>query len=165
MTTRAGRLAAQFAAVNDEVIALVRECTDAQWRQSCAGEGWPVGVVAHHIALVHGDFIGLVAALAAGETRSPGSSMEEVHQSNARHARDFAAVGKPETIEPLRTHGAAIVGLLCRLGDEQLDRTAGVFGGRELSVAQVVEWIVIGHAREHLASLNATLASRAADAE
>jgi len=159
MTRRAEHFAARFAAVNDEVIATVMGCTDAQWRQPCASEGWSVGVVAHHIAVVHRDFTGLVAALAAGETRSPGSSMEVVHRSNAQHARDYAAVGRPETLDALQTHGAAIAHLLRSLGDEQLDRTAGVFGERELSVAQVVEWIVIGHAGEHLASLRATIAA------
>ena len=84
--------------------------------------------------------------------------MEAVHRSNAQHARDFAAVGKPETLDALRAHGAAIAELLRSLGDDHLDRTAGVFGGRELSVAQVVERIVIGHAREHLASIRATIA-------
>ncbi len=158
MNTRADEFAAQFEAVNDEIMATVTGCTDEQWRQPCASEGWSLGVVAHHIAVVHRDFIGLVEALAAGETRSPGSSMEAVHRSNAQHARDYAAVGKPETLDALRTHGAAITQLLHSLGDEQLDRTAGVFGERELSVAQVVEWIVIGHAGEHLASIRATIA-------
>jgi hypothetical protein len=121
-------------------------------------------VVAHHVAVVHRDFAGLVAALAAGETRSPSSSMDDVHQSNAQHAREHAAVGQAETLDALRTNGPAIADLLRGLRDEQLDRTAGVFGGHELSVAQVVEWIVIGHAREHLASIRATLTDGAEQA-
>jgi len=158
MTARAEQLAALFVAVNDEVIAAVTGCTDAQWRQPCASEDWSVGVVAHHIAVVHRDFVGLLEALTAGKTRSPGSSMEAVHQSNAQHARDYATAGKPETLDALRTNGAAIVQLLRGLRDEQLDRTAGVFGEHEMSVAQVVQWVVIGHAGEHLASLHATIA-------
>ena len=158
MTAPAEELADRFEAVNDEIIAIVTGCTDAQWRQPCASEGWPVGVVAHHIAVVQGAFARMVETLAAGETFSPRSSMEEVHRSNALHARAHAAVGKPETLDALRTNGAAIAQRLRSLGDEHLDRTAGVFGGRELSVAQVVEWIVIGHAAEHLASLRATIA-------
>lgn len=159
MTTRAEGRAAQFKAVNDEAIATVTACSEAQWHQPCAGEGWSVGVVAHHIAVVHRDLAALLAALAAGERRSPAGSMEDVHRGNEQHARDHAAVGKPETLDALRTNGTAILQPLGSLDDEQLDRTAGVFGGRELTVAQVIEWIVIGHAASHLASIRETLAA------
>jgi len=157
MSTPAEQFAVRFAMVNDDVIAAVLGCSDEQWRQSCASEGWSVGVAAHHVAEVHRDFSGLLKALAAGETRSPGSSMAEVNRSNAQHARDFATVTRPETIEALRANGAAVAHLLSSLGDEQLEHTAGVFGGRELSVARVVEWIVIGHAEVHLASIHTTI--------
>lgn len=155
-TTRTEQLAAEFTAVNDDVIATVMQCTDEQWRQPCVNEGRSVGVVAHHIATVHRDFTGLLTALVAGQTWSPGSSMADVDEGNARHARDYATVGKPETLDLLRTNGTAVTELLGRLDDEQLDRIAGIFGGHELTVARVVEWIVIGHAREHLASIRAT---------
>ncbi len=157
MSKQAEQLAAQFEAVNNGVIAAVTGCTDEQWRQPCASEGWPVGVVAHHIAFVHRAFARIIETLAAGETLPPRVSMEVVHRSNAQHARDYAAVGKPETLDALRTNGSAIVQLLRRLDDEQLDRTTTVFGEQERSVAQVVEWIVIGHAGEHLASIRATI--------
>ena len=119
LTTRTEQLAAEFAAVNDDVIATVTGCTAAQWRLPCVNEGRTVGVVAHHIATVHRDFTGLLTALVAGQTRSPGSSMEQVHASNARHARDFATVGQSETLDLLRTNGAAVTQLLGRLDDEQ----------------------------------------------
>ena len=157
MTTQTEQLAAQFTAVNDDAIAVVTHCTADQWRLPCVDEGRLVGVVAHHIATVHRDFTGLLTALVAGQTRSPGSSMADVDESNARHAHDFAEVGQAETLDLLRTNGAAVVALLNRLDDAQLDRIAGVFGGNKLTVAQVVEWIVIGHARVHLASIRATI--------
>jgi uncharacterized damage-inducible protein DinB len=157
--TRAEQLAAQFETANNEVIAAVTGCTEAQWRQTCASEGWPVAVVAHHIAVVNRDFLWLLARLGAGEVLSPRSSMDDVHRSNAQHAHDFAAVGKPETLDVLRENGAAVAQAIRDLSDGQLDRTAGVFGGRELSTIQVVEWIVIGHTREHLASIRATISA------
>ena len=164
MTTQTEQLAAQFEAVNDQVIATVTGCTDAQWRQTCAGDERPLGVVAHHVAVVQQAFARMVETLAAGETFSPRSSMEEVRRSNAQHAREHATVGKPETLDALRTSGAAIGQRLRSLDDEQLNRTAGVFGGNELSVAQVIEYVVIGHAREHLASMRATIADPAVHA-
>lgn len=158
-TTRAEQLAAQFEMATNEVIAAVMGCTDTQWRETCASEGWSVAVVAHHIAVVNRDFIRIVTRLGAGEVLSPRASMDEVHRSNAQHARAFADVGKPETLDALRENGATVAQAIRSLSDTQLDRTAGVFGGRELSTAQVVEWIVIGHTRGHLASIRATIAA------
>lgn len=159
VTTRAAALAAQFAAVSDEVIATVTGCTDAQWQQLFSEAGWSVGVVAHHIAAVHGDFVGLIGALAGGRTFSPTTSMDDVDRSNAQHARDFATVGKPETLALLQANGVALLEQLRGLSDEQLGRIAGVFGGHELSVMQAVELIVIGHAQVHLDSIRATIAA------
>lgn len=155
---RAARLGARFEALNEEIIATVAGCSDEQWRRPSGEEGWPVAVVAHHIAAVHGDFLGLVEAFAAGQTRSPGSSMDGVNEGNERHAREYATVGKEETVDALRANGGELTRRLRLLRDEQLDARAGVFGGREPSVAEVVEYIVIGHAEEHLASIRATLA-------
>ena len=73
-TSRAEEYAAQFEAINNEVIALVTECTDEQWRQPCANEERPVGVVAHHIGTVHSDFIRIVERLVSGQTFSPKAS-------------------------------------------------------------------------------------------
>jgi uncharacterized damage-inducible protein DinB len=159
MTTRVEEFAAQFETANNEFIATVEGCTDAQWRQPCASEGWSIGVVAHHVAVVYPAFAGIVERLATGVTLPPRSSMDAVHRSNAQHARDYADVGKTETLDALRANGAAVTQRLRSLSDEQLDRIAGVFGDRELSTAQVVEWIVIGHTREHLASIRATIAA------
>ncbi len=157
-TTRIEQLVARFDAVNAGVIAAVTSCSDEQWRRACAAEGWPVAVVAHHIAVVHDEFLPLVRALAGGETFSPDSSMDDVDRINAGHAREFADVGKPETLDALRVNGAALAQLLRTVPDDGLDRIAGTYGGRDMTVAQAVEWIVIGHAQSHLASLRAALA-------
>jgi hypothetical protein len=157
VTSRPEQFAAQFVALEAEVIAAVNACTDAQWMQPTAAEGWPVGVVAHHIAEVNGAFAGMLRTLASGETATPRVSIEEVHQANAEHAREFATVGKLETIALLREHGSVVAGLSASFSDADLDRAAGVFGGNELTVAQVIEWIVIGHAAEHMGSIRAVI--------
>lgn len=157
--TRVEQFVKQFEAVNDELITLVEGCTEEQWRGPCVNEGRSVAVVAHHVAVVHGGFTELVDRLAAGKTYSPASSIDDVHETNAQHARDNATVSTSETLDLLRTNGAALAQRLHNISDEQLDRTAGVFGGNELSVAQVVEWVIIGHPASHLASIRATLAS------
>ena len=158
MITRAAQLAERFAAVNDEISALITGCTDAQWRQPCADEIRPVGVVAHHTAIVQQAFTRMVALLVAGETYTPNTSMEVIDQLNAQHARENAAVEKEETLGILRASAATIAQQLRCLDDARLDRVAGVFGGHELTVAQVLEMVVIGHAGAHLASIRATVA-------
>ena len=158
-TRRIEELVARFDAVNADAIALVEACTDAQWLVTCAAEGWPAAVVAHHIAVVHHEFMPLVRAFAGGETFSPGSSMDDVDRINADHAREFAHAGKAETLDALRANAAALARLLRAIPDDRLDRIAGTYGGREMTVAQVVEWIVIGHAQSHLSSLRAMLGS------
>lgn len=158
-TMRGAQLAAEFAAGNAALIAAVTGCTEEQWRRVYASEGWPVAVVAHHLAIVQRGYVGLVTTLAAGETYSPRSSLDEVHRLNAQHAEEHATVGKPETLDLLRTSGDTITSLLQGLDDEQLDRIAGRFGDQELRVAQVVEQIVIGHAGVHRASIEGALAN------
>lgn len=157
MTTRVEQFATQFKAVNDELIETVTGCTDEQWRRPTTEEGWSVGVVAHHIGVSQQAFSQMVGKLASGESVTPNISLDSLHKSNAQHARDFADVGKPETLDILQTSGTAITQQLRGLDDEQLDRTAGVFGGQELTVAQVVELVVIGHAGAHLASMRDTI--------
>ncbi len=157
-TSRAAQYADQFAAVNDEVIALVTGCTGEQWRLRCVDEERSVAVVAHHIAEVNGAFTRMVERLASGSTYTPNTSMDEIHRQNAQHARAYAEVGKQEVLEGLQANGAAIVQQLRSIKDEQLDQIAGVFGGNELTLAKVIEYVVIGHTAAHLNSIRATVA-------
>lgn len=158
-TSRIDQYVAQFEAINDEVIALVEGCTDEQWRQPCVNEERPVGVVVNHIGIVHRDFLWIVERLASGQTFSPSMSMDSVHENNARQAREHAAVSKHEALEALRTNGAALAQGMRGIRDGQLDNIAGTFGGNDLTVTQVLEWIVIGHATEHLGSIRSTVAA------
>jgi hypothetical protein len=154
-TTRSAEFVAQFEAVNADLIATVEGCTDEQWRQQCEDEGRSAGVIAYHVAATNEAFAQMLGALASGQIYSPKSSMAEIHAHNAQQARDNANVGKAEVLEGLRQHGAAIVQTLRSLGDDQLDKVAGIFGGNELTIGQVIEYVVVGHTREHRDSIRA----------
>ena len=155
--TRGEALATRLEAVTDEMLTTVSACTDEQWCRATVSEGWPVGVVAHHVAEVQRFFAGILTALAAGE-RSPAVVLgEDIDQNNARHARDFAAVGKPETLNALRDSGATLTRVLRALSDEDLGTVALAIDGQELSAEQVVELALINHFREHLASIRAAM--------
>ena len=158
MAPSAQDYADQFAALNSNVMEIVRACANDDWAAPCQDEGWPVGVVAHHIATIYPDFSGLLEAFLRDETRSPSSSMADVDLANAQHAHDYLAVGQATTLEALSSGGAALTSAILRLGNERLAAPAGVFGDRALTVAQVVEWVVIGHTQLHYESIVATLA-------
>jgi hypothetical protein len=159
VSNRIEEYAAQFEAVNDETIAFVKECTDEQWRQPTASEGWPVGVVAHHAAEVNQAFTRIIEKIAGGETYSPTISTEEIDRNNAKHASDHVNVSKREVLALLHSNGSALARAIRSLREEQLEQTAGTFGDIELTVTQVIEWVIIGHPAEHLASIRATLGS------
>jgi hypothetical protein len=155
--TRTGQLGSQFRALNDSVIDALENCTEEQWQRTSAAENWTVAALAHHIASVNTGFAGMVERLAAGDTYTPNTSMDEIHQENARHASQFADVEKTLVLDELRSGGSAVVAALGKLNDEDLERDAGIFGGNPLTVGQVFEYIVIGHTAEHFGSMEATL--------
>jgi len=156
--TRAEQYATQFTTLNEEVIGTVAACTEAEWRRVCAGEERTVGVVAHHIATVEGTIADAIRVLSTGGHDAPHLSAEAIDRVNAQHAETFATVGKAETLDLLRTYGAALTAALAALNDAQLEQVAGVFGGHELRVAQVVELALIAHFGEHLTTIRATIA-------
>jgi hypothetical protein len=51
MNERITQALAQFDEVHADVVEFVRGCTEHDWRERTTVEGWPVGVVAHHIAV------------------------------------------------------------------------------------------------------------------
>ncbi len=157
--TRAERYATQFAAIDEEIRATIAGCSDADWRQACVDDGRTVGVVTHHIATVEGTIAESFRALSAGEQASPRLSAEDIDRMNAQHAEEFATVGKAQTLDLLRANGAAVTDAIAALDDAQLEQFAGVFGGHELRVAQVVELALLGHFHGHLADIRATLAA------
>ncbi len=153
MTTRAEDLASQFTAINGEYLAVVDACSDAQWGETCPADGRTVALVAHHMATVQGAMAGMIGAAMSPDGLSLAISADDVEQMNADHARDKAGVGRLETLEALRTGGEAFVGTVRGLSDADLARSVGVVAGYELTVEQVIESAVIGHAAEHLAAI------------
>lgn len=156
-TTQAQQIAAQFDELQAQAVKTISGATDEQWQQVTAAEGWTVAATAHHLAIVQRAFIGMVEKLAAGQTYSPKLDIETIHAENAEHAREYAEADRAETLDILKSSGADMAKLLHGFNDGDLERDAGTFGGNKLSVAQVLEYVVIGHAREHLTSIQNTI--------
>ncbi len=154
MSERAEALAKKFEQANGEMMKTIEGMSDAQWRASCAGEGWPVGVTAHHAATSTAGISGLVQAIAAGQ--SPNLDISVVDTGNAAHATEFANVAKQETLDLARKNGEAAAAMLRGLSDGQLDsKGVGITQAGEMSAQQVVEGILIGHISGHSESMKA----------
>lgn len=148
MSERARALAERFEQANRELIHTVEGLSDALWRTKTAGEGWSVGVVAHHVAGGHVGVSGLVQKIANGEPVA--FDMDALHKANAEHAVQHAHTTKAETLALLRQNGAAATAVVRGLGDIQLDRVGGSMG---MTAAQVIERILIGHVVDHHGSI------------
>lgn len=158
MATQAEALAAEVAGANEALIDAVRQCSDEDWRRHSASEGRSVGVLAHHVALAYGPIAGMAQAVADGQApRLP--SQDQLDEMNAHHAAEAAHVGREETADLLRRNGTAAATLVRGLSDAQLARTFTGFGGQEWTVAQFIESAVVGHPRQHLASIQDALGS------
>lgn len=134
----------------EDAIAFARSCSPAEWVAVVQGEGWPVGVVVHHLAEGYDLVSRWIDCALAGH---PIKDTEEgIDAANLRHAQDCAGVGVVETVELLRTKGAAAVAKLGRLGESDLGKTAafGPAGGQHFSVEQFCI-AAAGHVRSHLA--------------
>ena len=147
---RATALADDFAAANAEALAFARSCADSQWAVTVPEEGWPVGVVLHHIAEGHANSARWLRGMARGD--GVAESAEDIDRANAVHAVRSEGAGRAETVALLETNGTLLEETLRGLGDAELDRIApfGPAGGRPLATVDLAA-VAARHTREHLA--------------
>jgi uncharacterized protein (TIGR03083 family) len=156
MSERARALADDFERANAELIQLVEELSEAQWATRTDAEGWPVAVVARHIAGAHA-FIGRrIKAISEGQPLPP-MPPGGIDAQNARDAERYADVTRDEVLSLLRTNGADAAALVRGLSDEQLDRTFTRPDGNTMRVASLIENALIGHPIGHGSSIRAAV--------
>lgn len=153
MNQRAQALVQRFNAANAELIRYIENCSESDLDRVTAGEGWPVRVTAHHLAVSHEPVAGLAQLLASGQPLPP-LTLEIFHHGNAQHAAEYATVSKQTILDALHSGGAQAGAIVSGLSDEALDR-AGHFTllNGEISAQGVIENILIGHVRGHLDSI------------
>lgn len=143
----------RFERENNELISIVEKLSDAQCRTRSTSEGWPLLVLAHHVAVDHAIIAEIARSIAAGQTRAP-ITFAMLDQMNAKHAEEHADCTKTETIDLLRRNGRLAETIIGALSDNLLDRTAIVFAGAPpMSAKQLIETILIDHIVEHRASM------------
>ncbi|MGH7333905.1 MAG: DinB family protein [Candidatus Rokuibacteriota bacterium] len=157
MGARADQLAGKFEQSCREINMLVERLSDAEWKKVTAGEQWPVGVAAHHVAEGHAGIASIIQAIAKGQPM-PTFTMDMLHEMNAKHAKEHANTTKVATLELLQTNGAKAAAAVRALSDVDLDRSGTVLAGMPaMSVAQVIEGILINHVNEHMGSIRTAL--------
>jgi Mycothiol maleylpyruvate isomerase N-terminal domain len=160
MGARAEQLASKFEQSCRDFESTVDRLDDSQWKTITPAEKWTVGVVAHHVAGAHAGISGLVEMVAKGQPL-PHMTMDMIHEGNAKHAKEFASVGKAETLALLKANGAKAAAIVRGLSDAELDRTAPLLAGMPpMSAAQAIEGILINHANEHLGAIRAATGAK-----
>jgi hypothetical protein len=152
-------LVSQFERENEQLIGLVASLSDAQGQIISVAEGWPLVVIAHHVASDHVVLAEIARAMATGESRPP-ITFEMLHQINAQHAQAHAHCTRSETLDLLRHNGERASAIVGEISETELDRTAVVFAGMPpATVKWLIEAILIGHVAEHRASIAQSTAS------
>lgn len=139
-----------------EIMALLDPLSDEQWRRTCAAEGWPVGLVAFHIALgIERQGGWIENALEGGPAHE--FSWDLTDEMNAAVAkagilpsRSFVLAGLPAAAERLRA-------LLQNMSDSGADRVALSYDGKDVSVRVVMKGLM-RHIDEHATSLRKAVA-------
>jgi hypothetical protein len=140
--------------------ALASTLSDEQWRTRIPGDGRPIGVVVHHVASMYPLEIQLARTLAAGKPIA-GVTWQDVHELNARHAIEHAAVTRDVALELLERNSAAAAAATRSLADEELDRAASVSLNADapLTCQFFLEDHAVRHSYHHLARIRAAIGS------
>ncbi|MDJ0722610.1 MAG: maleylpyruvate isomerase N-terminal domain-containing protein [Desulfobacterales bacterium] len=158
MTSRAQQLARKIEAFNRDMLACVRECTDADWVKNCEAEDWTVGVVARHVGEGHYRVGDLARMIINGEAL-PEWTMEEIVQMGNDHARKHADCSKEEVLSILEENGRALAEYVAALSEDDLDARGNLaLLGGDISTQQILEMLILHSGGDHLKSMRTTLA-------
>ena len=157
MGAKGETLAKQFEAKAQEATAALEKLSDADWKKVTEAEKWSVGVTAHHVASSHEPIAGIIKTIASGQSM-PHFTMDMLHESNAKHAKEFANVSKADTIALHKKGVAAAAAVVRGLGDDQLAKSGNVLAeAPPMSAEQIVTGILINHIDDHFGSIRKTV--------
>ena len=153
--TRSDAFVDEYEAACSELRSTIASVPDEKWRMSTPGDGRPVNVVAHHAAGAHRYIADMVQAMANGQ--KPSMSMDQIHAGNAEHARQFAACTKADALEQHDQGSAYASAVLRGFNDEQFTIHGDFLMSMPMTVEQAVQGVLIGHPREHAATIQAAV--------
>ena len=157
MGARGEALAKQFEVKAQEATAIIESLSDVEWKKTTSAEKWPVGVVVHHVAEIHGVLGDIIKTIADGKPM-PELSMDKIHAMNAQHAKANAGCSKADTLALHKKNAASVAAMVRGLGDDELDRRAVVIPGLpEMAAGELAGGLLVGHIDEHLGSIRVTI--------
>jgi hypothetical protein len=130
-----------------DVLMFCDGCSDTEWGLRTTEEGWPVGAVAHHIALGAQKLTLWTRRICAGE--ETGETAESIHAWNAQESARHLERPRSTTMALLVETAAEARGMLEELTDEQLDRTAMYTILGERRTAERMAQSLVIHMRGH----------------
>jgi hypothetical protein len=157
MGRRAELLAGRIEAGAELLAQLAEGLSDTEWNTRVR-DGRTVGVVVHHVASMYPIEMDVARAIASGKAVE-GVTWEAVADINARHAVEFATVGKAAALDLLRRNSKAAAAVVRKLSDAELD-TAAPFSlsfDAPMTAQFVVEDHALRHAWHHLAGIRSAL--------
>lgn len=163
--TRANRLATRLEAGALALAELARGLSNEEWHTRIPGDGRTVGVVVHHVASVYPIEIQIALTIGRGEPLV-GVTMKDVHEMNARHAREQEGVTKAAALQLLAANSADAAAAIRSLDDEALDRAmpASLYDEAPVTCQFVLEDHAVRHSYHHLAIIARTLGRTASNA-
>ena len=158
MSDRVNDLANRLEATADAITSTVEGLNDEQWRSVATADGRQINVLVDHIAVSHPSVLGLAEMILNGQ-ELPGLTADAINHSNADHMVANAGVGKSETLAKLRKNTKEAAAKIRTWTDSDLDKAQAwnLSESGELTPEAVVEYIMIGHALDHLNSITAAV--------
>jgi hypothetical protein len=155
---RANALADRLEQGARALAALASVLTDEEWGTPIPGDGRTVGVVVHHVASVYPVEIGLAQKLASGRPVT-GVTMDDIHQMNAAHAKEFDGVTREAALDLLRRNSTEAAAAIRALSDEELDRglPVSLCSDAPLTCQFMLEDHAVRHSYHHLARIREAL--------
>lgn len=140
-----------------KLVATLDPLSHEQWRRTAAAEGWPIGLVAFHVA------IGLERQAGWIEQALEGGALHEfnrdaTNQMTAAMANTEILPSKPFVLAGLPVAAARLCALLRAVSDADLARVALTQRGKELSIEFVMKTVIMRHIGEHGASIRDAVA-------
>jgi hypothetical protein len=157
------RLAYQLAARVEQGAALLtayaQDLSDTQWTTVVPPDGRTVGVIIHHVASMYPIEMSVVQKAVEGLAIAD-VTWEVVAQINATHAREHAAVSKPEALELLAKNSRDAARGIRRLSSADLARAVpfSLCYGAPMTAQFIIEDHPVRHPWHHLARIRYALA-------
>ena len=160
MSERAKDLSRRIVSFSDEVAAYVDALSAEDWNQVCDWEEWTVGVTARHIGAGHFRIFELAGMMVTGK-ELPQLTMDQITEMSNKDSREHSECTRDETLDALRKNGAELAGFVAGLSDDELNRKGGMpaFGG-EVSVDQMIEYVIFQSAREHFDNIKTAVGNQ-----